>query len=149
MGIIVLDVEGVCFCIVYFNIIQVEKWGDGGVDFVCDCYMVLINWLGLEDVIYVLWFEGVLFIYMLEDGQIFLCLGVVLNDGFVLIVGINCWVCVGDEIVYYNVLLVVCFEQGLLYVDVLYDKVLLVFFGEIILLVWLILVIGFDEFVCL
>ena len=146
MGTTVPDVEGVRFRIAHSNITQAEKWGDGGADLARDRYMALTNRPGLEDVTHVLWPEGALPIYMLEDGQTLSRLGAALNDGPALIAGINRRARAGDEIVYHNALSAVRFEQGSLHVDALYDKVLLVPFGETIPLAWLISAIGFDEF---
>lgn len=140
------DVEDVRLRIAHSNITQAEKWGDEGEDIARDRYMSLTRQPGLDEVTHVLWPEGALPIYMLEDGQTLSRLGTALNDGPALIAGINRRARAGDEVVYHNSLAAMRFRGGELSVDALYDKVLLVPFGETIPMASLISAIGFDEF---
>lgn len=146
MSTAVPDVENVRLRIAHSNITQGEKWGEGGDDIARDRYMNLTTQPGLDQVTHVLWPEGALPIYMLEDGQTLSRLGAALNDGPALIAGINRRARAGEETVYHNALAAMRFEGGELSVDALYDKVLLVPFGETIPLAALISAIGFDEF---
>lgn len=140
------DVQDVRLRIAHSNITQAEKWGDDGEDVARDRYMSLTRQPGLDEVTHVLWPEGALPIYMLEDGQTLSRLGAALNDGPALIAGINRRARAGEEVVYHNSLAAMRFQGGELSVDALYDKVLLVPFGETIPMASLISAIGFDEF---
>ncbi|MBO6795689.1 apolipoprotein N-acyltransferase [Maricaulis sp.] len=140
------DVQDVRLRIAHSNITQAEKWGDDGEHVARDRYMSLTRQPGLDEVTHVLWPEGALPIYMLEDGQTLSRLGAALNDGPALIAGINRRARAGEEVVYHNSLAAMRFQGGELSVDALYDKVLLVPFGETIPMASLISAIGFDEF---
>jgi len=142
------DHEGLRFRIVHSSITQAEKWGPN--DFEArtrDRYLRLTQAPGLDAVTHVLWPEGALPYFMLEDGETLRMIGNDLQNGQVLLAGINRRAGIGRDTTYHNSLAVLRYaENGAPRVDALYDKVRLVPFGETIPLAWLISAIGFEDF---
>lgn len=141
------DQPGVRIRIVHMAITQQEKWGEDGAELARDRYLAMTASPGLDEVTHVIWPEGALPTFMLEDGRTMAMIGEVLGDGPVLMSGINRRERVGDShINYYNALAVLRFPGGTPRLDTIYDKVRLVPFTETIPLAWLIAAIGFEDF---
>ncbi len=135
------------FRIVHSSITQAEKWGQNGPALARERYLSLTQAPGLENVTHVLWPEGALPIFMLEDGATLRMIGDILDGGQVLLAGVNRRAAREDDIAYHNSMAVMRFaENGAPRVDALYDKVRLVPFGETVPLAWLIAAIGFEDF---
>lgn len=124
---------GVRLRIVQVNVGQQEKWADGNEAMVRDRYIEATGAPGLEDVTHVLWPEGALPLYLLEDGDTLSPLSRLLADGPTLIAGTprrDTEAPGGTR--YYNSIAAISFPGGRPRLDGLYDKVLLVPFGEYI-----------------
>lgn len=137
---------GVRLRIVQSALTQSEKWGEGGALLARDRYLALTAAPGLDQVTHVLWPEGALPIYMLEDGATLGLIGELFADDQVLLAGINrrAESFEGDE--YFNSLAVLRYHGGAPRIVGLYDKVLLAPFGESIPFAGLLSAIGFGEF---
>lgn len=124
---------GVRLRIVQVDIGQREKWADGNQAMVRDRYIEATGAPGLESVTHVLWPEGALPLYLLEDGDTLSPLSRLLGDGPTLIAGTprrDTEAPGGTR--YYNSIAAISFPDGRPRLDGLYDKVLLVPFGEFI-----------------
>ncbi|WP_380214257.1 apolipoprotein N-acyltransferase [Hyphobacterium vulgare] len=124
---------GVRLRIVQVDIGQREKWQDGNQAMVRDRYLEATGAPGLESVTHVLWPEGALPLYLLEDGDTLAPLSRLLADGPTLIAGTprrDTEAPGGTR--YYNAIAAVSFPGGRPRLDGLYDKVRLVPFGEYI-----------------
>jgi apolipoprotein N-acyltransferase len=134
--------------IVQAAISQREKWAPDGERLTRDRYLALTGRPGLDAVTHVLWPEGALPIFMLEDGPTLGLIGAELGGGQVLIAGVNRR---GrgngeDGYTYHNAMAVMRFPGGSPRIDALYDKVRLTPFGEMVPLSGLLELIGFDEY---
>lgn len=133
--------------IVHMALTQQEKWASNGVEVARDRYLGLTAADGIETVTHVLWPEGALPTFQLEDGDTLRMTGEILSDGPVLLSGINRRaVSLDGEMQYYNAMSALSFPGGRPELDGLYDKSLLVPFSEIIPLSGLIAALGFEEF---
>ncbi|MGK0265801.1 MAG: apolipoprotein N-acyltransferase [Maricaulis sp.] len=137
---------GIRLRIVQSAVTQAEKWGEGGSLLARDRYLSLTAAPGLEQVTHVLWPEGALPIYMLEDGATLSLIGEILGDDQVLMTGINRRSQTEEGDSYYNSLAVLRYHGGAPRIVGLYDKVLLAPFGETIPFSGLLSAIGFAEF---
>ena len=125
---------------------QSEKWGPGGGEISRDRYLDLTAEAGLDTVTHVVWPEGALPIFMLEDGDTLGRIAQTLDQGQILMAGVNRRVRLEDGYAYYNALAVMRFSSGSPRIEGLYDKVRLTPFGEMVPMSWLLRLIGFDEF---
>lgn len=124
---------GVRLRIVQAAISQRDKWAEGNEEAVRDRYLALTAQPGLSEVTHVLWPEGALPLYLLEDGATLSGLSVRLRDGAVLLAGTATRR--EDEtgrVRYYNSVTALAFPDGRPRLTGLYDKVRLVPFGEYI-----------------
>ncbi|WP_203291168.1 apolipoprotein N-acyltransferase [Maricaulis parjimensis] len=125
---------------------QAEKWGPEGGEIARDRYLELTGEPGLDAVSHVVWPEGALPIFMLEDGDTLGRIGEALDGGQILIAGVNRRARLESGAAYYNSLAVMRFASGSPRVEGLYDKVRLTPFGEMVPMSWFLSLIGFDEF---
>ncbi|MHA6287825.1 apolipoprotein N-acyltransferase [Maricaulis sp. CAU 1757] len=132
--------------IVHANLTQAEKWGPDGEALTRDRYLALTGADGIDQVTHVLWPEGAMPNLMLEDGQTLGEVASLLDNGQVLVAGVNRRSAGEDGYAYFNALSVLRFRQSVPRIDALYDKVRLTPFGEMIPLSGLVSAIGFDEF---
>ncbi|WP_417484753.1 apolipoprotein N-acyltransferase [Maricaulis salignorans] len=137
---------GVRFRIVQSALTQGEKWSANGALLARDRYLDLTASPGLDEVTHVLWPEGALPIYMLEDGATLSLIGEILADDQVLMAGISRRVVGQEDETYYNSLAVLRYHSGTPRIVGLYDKVLLAPFGESIPFSGLLSAIGLAEF---
>tara|TARA_R110000868_G_scaffold45045_3_gene149898 strand:+ start:41734 stop:43344 length:1611 start_codon:yes stop_codon:yes gene_type:complete len=138
---------GVRLRIVQAGLTQEEKWGEGGVELARDRYLALTAAPGLDEVTHILWPEGALPTYMLEDdGQTLSLIGEMFSHDQVLIAGITRRAVEDEGELYYNALAVLRYQGGTPRLVGLYDKVLLAPFGESIPLSGLLSAIGLSEF---
>lgn len=124
---------GVRLRIVNVDIGQREKWADGNQAMVRDRYIEATGAPGLDRVTHVLWPEGALPLYLLEDGDTLSPLSRLLANGPTLIAGTprrDTEAPGGTR--YYNSIAAISFPDGRPRLDGLYDKVRLVPFGEYI-----------------
>ena len=124
------DVDGVTIRLVQAGIQQSEKWADGGAELTRDRYLALTARPGIEGVTHVMWPEGALPTFMLEDGATLARIGDILPDGQVLMAGVNRRAPNGDRLNYYNALAVLRYQSDTPRIAALYDKVRLTPFGE-------------------
>lgn len=135
------------FRLVHSALTQAEKWGPGGPEIARERYLALTRQPGLSETTHILWPEGALPTFMLEDGETLRMIGDTLRHGQVLLAGINRAAAGEDRISYHNSMAVMRFaESGAPRVDALYDKVRLVPFGETVPLAWLVSAVGFEDF---
>mgnify|MGYP003700748905 FL=1 len=112
-----------------------------------DRYLELSGEPGLADVTHVIWPEGALPVFMLEDDATLALIGQQLRAGQTLVAGINRRADNGSgEYAYYNALVGLRFPNGSPRVESLYDKVRLTPFSEIVPLTGLLRAVGLDEF---
>ncbi|WP_417476609.1 apolipoprotein N-acyltransferase [Maricaulis sp.] len=137
---------GVRFRIVQSALTQREKWSEDGALLARDRYLALTASPGLEEVTHVLWPEGALPIYMLEDGATLSLIGEIFADDQVLMAGISRRVVGQEDETYFNSLAVLRYHSGTPRIVGLYDKVLLAPFGESIPFSGLLSAIGFADF---
>ncbi|WP_417467976.1 apolipoprotein N-acyltransferase [Maricaulis sp.] len=138
---------GVRLRIVHASITQAEKWGRDGALLARDRYLGLTAAPGLDEVTHVLWPEGALPIYMLEDGASLSLIGELFAHDQILMSGISRRVLgPDDDETYYNSLAVLRYQGGAPRIVGLYDKTLLAPFGESIPLSGLLSMIGFADF---
>lgn len=137
---------GVRLRIVQSALTQTEKWSEGGALLARDRYLGLTAAPGLDQVTHILWPEGALPIYMLEDGATLSLIGEVLGDDQVLMAGINRRAAAEEGETYHNSLAVLRYHGGAPRIVGLYDKVLLAPFGETIPFSSLLSAIGFADF---
>ena len=140
--------SGVRLRIVQTAMSQRDKWAPDGERLTRDRYLALTSRPGLDSVTHVIWPEGALPTFMLEDGPTLGLIGAELDGGQVLMTGVNRR---GrgnaeDGYAYHNTLAVLRFPGGSPRLDTLYDKVRLTPFGEMVPLSWLVELIGFDDF---
>jgi apolipoprotein N-acyltransferase len=141
------DQPGVRIRIVHMALTQAEKWAEDGPEVARDRYLAMTAQPGLEDVTHVVWPEGALPSFMLEDGVTLGLIGTVLGDGPVLMSGVNRRELGEDGAVdYFNALAILRFPGGAPRLDALYDKVRLVPFSETIPFAWFLDLIGYSEF---
>ena len=124
------DVPGVTIRLVQAGIPQSQKWGDGGVALTRDRYLALTARPGIDAVTHVVWPEGALPTFMLEDGATLARIGDILANGQALLAGVNRRASNGDALSYYNTLATLHYESGAPRISALYDKVRLTPFGE-------------------
>lgn len=125
--------EGVRVRVVNVTMSQREKWAEGNEDAVRDRYLAAMSAPGLEAVSHVIWPEGALPIYLLEDGAALRLIGRQLADGPMLVTGTpRRDVEETGRTRYYNSVAAIRFPGGRPQLEHLYDKVLLVPFGEYI-----------------
>jgi apolipoprotein N-acyltransferase len=142
-----LDQAGVRIRIVHMAITQAEKWADDGPERARDRYLEVTAAPGLGSVTHVVWPEGALPSFMLEDGATLGRIGNVLADGPVLMSGVTRRELAEDDSVrYYNALAVLRFPNGAPRLEALYDKARLVPFSETIPFAWALDLIGYSEF---
>lgn len=132
--------------IVQAAITQQEKWAADGEAITRDRYISLTAAPGLENVTHVLWPEGALPIFMLEDGDTLARIAAELDEGQILIAGVNQRARNGTGYAYYNALAAMRFPGGSPRLEALYQKVRLTPFGEMVPMTWLLERIGFAEF---
>ena len=124
---------GIRLRIVQVNIGQNEKWTDGNQAMVRDRYLEATEAPGLETVTHILWPEGALPLYLLEDGDTLSPLSRLLADGPTLIAGTpRRDADAPGGTLYYNSIAAISFPGGRPQLNGLYDKVRLVPFGEYI-----------------
>ena len=133
------------FRIVQLAITQAEKWGSGGDISTRDRYLEMTALPGLDSVTHVLWPEGALPTFMLEDVETLRLIGEVLPADTLLLSGVNRREVSETGLRYYNSLAVMDFSNIAPQYS-LYDKVRLVPFGETVPFVELLAAIGFEEF---
>ncbi|RKQ96808.1 apolipoprotein N-acyltransferase [Maricaulis maris] len=124
------DVPGVSIRLVQAGIPQAQKWAAGGAELTRDRYLALTARPGIETVTHVVWPEGALPTFMLEDGATLARIGDVLDSGQVLLAGVNRRASDGGELGYYNTLAALRYQSGTPRIAALYDKVRLTPFGE-------------------
>ncbi len=133
--------------LVHADIPQRAKWAPGGAAMTRDRYLELTAEPGLADVTHVIWPEGALPVFMLEDDATLALIGQQLRAGQTLVAGINRRADTGNgEYAYYNALVGLRFPNGSPRVESLYDKVRLTPFSEIVPLTGLLRAVGLDEF---
>lgn len=119
------------FRIVSVDVDQRTKWGPGGEDLLRDRYLELTASEGIDEVSHVVWPEGALPLFLIEDGQSISSLMEILTDGQVLLAGTPRRERRETEgYRYYNSLVAISFDENRPRVRGLYDKVYLVPFGE-------------------
>lgn len=119
------------FRIVSVDVDQRTKWGPGGEDLLRDRYLELTASEGIDEVSHVVWPEGALPLFLIEDGQSISSLMEILTDGQVLLAGTpRRERRETDGYRYYNSLVAISFDENRPRVRGLYDKVYLVPFGE-------------------
>ncbi|MDF1767608.1 apolipoprotein N-acyltransferase [Maricaulis sp.] len=124
------DVPGVTIRLVQAGIPQTQKWAPGGAELTRDRYLSLTGREGIEAVTHVVWPEGALPSFMLEDGATLARIGESLDEGQVLLAGVNRRAADGNSLRYYNTLAALRFPSGTPRIAALYDKVRLTPFGE-------------------
>jgi apolipoprotein N-acyltransferase len=123
----------VVFRLVNVDIDQQTKWAPGGDDLVRARYLELTASEGIDDVTHVVWPEGALPLFLIEDSVSISALTEILTQDQVLLAGTpRRERAEGDEVRYYNSLVAIRFAEDRPRVLGLYDKVLLVPFGEFI-----------------
>ena len=133
--------------LVHPDIAQRAKWAPGGAERTRDRYLELTGREGLGNVTHVIWPEGALPTFMLEDDRTLGLIGRRLQGGQTLISGINRRAVTADGgYTYHNALVAMRFPGGSPRVDTLYDKVRLTPFSEIVPLSGLLRAIGLGEF---
>ncbi|MEE2526694.1 apolipoprotein N-acyltransferase [Hyphobacterium sp. HN65] len=119
------------FRMVTVDVDQQVKWGPGGEDLMRRRYLELTAAEGVENVTHVIWPEGALPLFLLEDGPAIAALTEILNRDQVLLAGTpRRERHEGNETRYYNSLIAISFDEDRPRVRGLYDKVYLVPFGE-------------------
>lgn len=110
---------------------QREKWEPGNEDMVRARYLAAMAAPGLDAVSHVIWPEGALPIYLLEDGETLALIGRQLSGGPMLVTGTPRREEDEDgRTLYYNSVAALRFSGGNPQLHHLYDKVRLVPFGE-------------------
>ena len=133
--------------LVHPDIAQRAKWAPGGGELTRDRYLDLTGGPGLDAVTHVIWPEGALPTFMLEDDRTLGLIGQTLQSGQTLISGINRRaITEPGGYAYYNALVAMRFPGGSPRVDTLYDKVRLTPFGEMVPMTGFLRAIGLDEF---
>lgn len=130
---VVGEETGIRLRIVQVDIPQQVKWADGNQAMVRDRYLEATDQPGMDAVTHILWPEGALPLYLLEDGDTLSPLSRLLTDGPTLITGTprrDTDAPGGTR--YYNAVAAISFPGGRPQLDGLYDKVRLVPFGEYI-----------------
>lgn len=123
----------VVFRLVNVDIDQQEKWAPGGEDIVRARYLELTASDGIDDVTHVIWPEGALPLFLIEDSASISALTEILTQDQVLLAGTpRRERAVDGGVRYYNALVAIRFAEDRPRVLGLYDKVLLVPFGEFI-----------------
>ena len=127
---------------------QREKWAPDGVRLTRDRYLALTGRAGLDEVTHIVWPEGALPSFMLEDGPTLGLIASQLRSGQVLLAGVNRRAVRedGDGYTYHNALAVMRFDGVSPRIDALYDKVRLTPFGEMVPMTGLLRLIGLDAF---
>lgn len=121
------------FRLVNADIDQQDKWASGGEDLVRTRYLNLTASEGIDDVTHVIWPEGALPLFLIEDSASIAALTEILTQDQTLLAGTPRRERVaGDEVRYYNSLAAMTFSGERPRVTGLYDKVLLVPFGEFV-----------------
>ncbi|WP_421784675.1 apolipoprotein N-acyltransferase [Hyphobacterium sp.] len=119
------------FRLVSVDVDQRTKWGPGGETLLRDRYLELTASEGVEAVSHVVWPEGALPLFLIEDGQSISSLMEILTDGQVLLAGTpRRELRETDGYRYYNSMVAISFDENRPRVRGLYDKVYLVPFGE-------------------
>lgn len=112
---------------------QQEKWAPGNEAVVRARYLELTASDGIDDVTHVVWPEGALPLFLIEDSESISALTEILTRGQVLLAGTpRRERTENGEVQYYNSLVAIRFSEDRPRVLGLYDKVLLVPFGEFI-----------------
>ncbi|WP_417480326.1 apolipoprotein N-acyltransferase [Maricaulis maris] len=124
------NVPGMTIRLVQAGIPQSQKWGDDGAAFTRDRYLALTARDGIDEVTHVVWPEGALPTFMLEDGHTLARIGDTLTSGQTLLAGVNRRASDGQGLRYYNTLAALRYEAGTPRIAALYDKVRLTPFGE-------------------
>jgi apolipoprotein N-acyltransferase len=119
------------FRIVSVDVDQRTKWGPGGDALLRDRYLELTASEGIDAVSHVVWPEGALPLFLIEDGQSISSLMEILTEDQVLLAGTPRRERqeAGDDR-YYNSMVAISFDETRPRVRGLYDKVYLVPFGE-------------------
>jgi len=121
------------FRLVNADIDQQDKWAPGGEDLVRTRYLNLTASEGIDDVTHVIWPEGALPLFLIEDSASIAALTEILTQDQTLLAGTPRRERVADdEVRYYNSLVAMTFSGERPRVTGLYDKVLLVPFGEFV-----------------
>jgi len=125
--------DDLVFRIVNVDIDQQEKWAPGGEEFVRSRYLELTASEGVDDVTHVVWPEGALPLFLIEDSVAIASLTEILTRDQVLLAGTprRERTETGD-VLYYNSLVAIRFSEERPRVLGLYDKVHLVPFGEFV-----------------
>lgn len=119
------------FRLVNVDIDQQDKWAPGGEDIVRTRYLDLTAADGIDDVTHVIWPEGALPLFLIEDSASIAALTEILSRDQTLMAGTPRRERTADnEIRFYNSLVSLRFSAERPRVTGLYDKVLLVPFGE-------------------
>lgn len=121
------------FRLVTVDVDQQVKWGPGGDELMRQRYLNLTASEGVGEVTHVIWPEGALPLFLIEDGPAIASLTEILNNGQVLLAGTPRRERHEDsETRYYNSLVAISFDEDRPRVRGLYDKVYLVPFGEFV-----------------
>ena len=119
------------FRLVNVDVDQRDKWAPGGEALVRTRYLELTASEGIDDVTHVIWPEGALPLFLIEDSASIAALTEILTQGQTLLAGTpRRERTASDEYRYYNSLVSMTFSEERPRVTGLYDKVLLVPFGE-------------------
>jgi apolipoprotein N-acyltransferase len=119
--------------LVQIDMPQREKWAAGNEDLVRARYLAATTQAGLDAVTHVIWPEGALPVFLLEDGETLGLIGDQLYGGPVLVAGTaRREIDEAGQTRYYNSVAAIRFPTGSPRVTHLYDKVRLVPFGEYI-----------------
>jgi len=122
---------GLVFRLVNVDVDQQAKWGPGGEDLVRSRYLELTASEGVDDVTHVVWPEGALPLFLIEDSVAIASLTEILTQDQVLLAGTpRRERTEAGNVRYYNSLVAIRFSEDRPHVLGLYDKVLLVPFGE-------------------
>lgn len=133
--------------IVHTAITQAEKWAPQGEYEVRDRYMALSAGPGLDEVTHILWPEGALPYYMLEDARTMRQLGEMMSPDQYLMSGIFGRSVMPDQTEeLHNAMAVVDFPADQPRLEAYYVKARLVPFGEVLPLTDLMSAIGFADF---
>jgi apolipoprotein N-acyltransferase len=123
--------ENIVIRLVNVDIDQQTKWAPGGDDLARSRYLELTASDGIENVTHIVWPEGALPLFLIEDSQAISALTEILTGGQTLLAGTP-----RRELIeigqyrYYNSLVAIAFSEERPRVLGLYDKVHLVPFGE-------------------
>lgn len=121
------------FRLVNVDINQQDKWAPGGEDIVRTRYLELTASEGIDNVTHVIWPEGALPLFLIEDSASIAALTEILTHDQTLLAGTPRRERTADgELHYYNSLVAMRFSEERPRVTGLYDKVLLVPFGEFV-----------------